>query len=94
MKWTQEQLEQLVLQFLKENYPEFQIREATLQAKQTDDRITSWWIACEHGNGDESLMEDEQVILLLQQQQKWKEISEVKVFDTDQQGFVLSVVGR
>ena len=94
MKWNQEQLEQIVLNYLNDNYPEFQIKEATLETKQNGDQVSSWWIACEHGNGDESLMEDEQVILLLKQQQNWQEISEVKVIDSDQSGFTLSLTGK
>jgi hypothetical protein len=94
LKWSQEQLEQMVLSFLQQQHPQFKIKNATLEVQYDGERVSSWWIACEHANGDQSIMEDDQVLLLIGQQQGWKDLIEVNADDFEDKGFVLTVNGK
>ncbi|RXT04106.1 hypothetical protein [Ammoniphilus sp. CFH 90114] len=94
LQLNQEQIEKMVLDFIKTSQPEFAVQDAMLETSYIEDRIDSWWVACEHKNGDESIMEDEQILLLIQQKQGWESVVEHHIKDSEQAGFVLEVKGK
>ena len=95
IRLNQEQLEKMVLDFLHSHYPEFKLRDAILETSTgVDEEIRSWWIACEHQDGNESIMEDEQILLMIQQEKGWKKVKEYRVEMTDREGFILELIGE
>lgn len=94
IRLNQEKLEKIVFDFLQANYPDFKLKEASLETRMEGSNVTSWWITCEHADGNESIMEDDQVRLLIQEQQGWSRITEHHCKDTEQNGFVLEIEGQ
>lgn len=94
IKLNQQEIESIVLEYLKSNHPEFKITDATLETESDGKMVKSWWVACEHDNGDESIMEDDQIMLLIQNKHGWKSISEKQLSDSEQEGFALSLKGN
>ena len=95
IRFNQEQLEKMILAYLKSHYPEFKLQDAILEMSTgVDEEIRSWWIACEHQDGNESIMEDEQILLMVQQEKGWKKIEKHHVKVTEQEGFILELVGK
>jgi len=95
IRLNQELLEKKVLDFLRSHYPEFKLKDAILETSTgVDEEIRSWWIACEHQDGNESIMEDEQILLMLQQEKGWKKIEKYQVQVTEREGFILEVIGE
>lgn len=94
MHFTQEQIEKMVLDFIKTSQPDFAVQDAMLETSYFGDQLDSWWVACEHKNGDESIMEDEQILLLIQQKQGWENIVDHHIEDSEEEGFVLHVKGQ
>lgn len=94
IRLNQENIENLVLGFLQENYPDFKLKEAILETRIDGNDVRSWWVACEHADGNESIMEDDQILLLIQEQQQWSQITQHHSRDTEQDGFVLELEGQ
>ncbi|RKD25124.1 hypothetical protein BEP19_04715 [Ammoniphilus oxalaticus] len=94
IRFNHEQLEALVLAHLRSQYPQFNLRDAILESSTgVGDEVRSWWIACEHQDGNESIIEDEQILLLIQEDKGWQKIKEHRVSVTEREGFILEVVG-
>ena len=95
IRFNHEQLEKLVLSYLQSTYPEFILKDAILEISTgVGDEIRSWWIACEHENGNESIIEDEQILLLIQQDKGWQKLSTNCITLNEQEGFVLEISGE
>lgn len=95
VRLTQEQIERMVLDFIKESEPRFMIQDAMLETSYAGgEEIDSWWVACEHKDGNESIMEDEQILMLISQRQGWNKITEQVIHDSEQEGFVLQLKGE
>lgn len=94
LRLSQEQIEKMVLDFIKSSQPDFAVQDAMLETSYYGEQIDSWWVACEHKNGDESIMEDEQILLLIQQKQGWEKIVDHHIEDSEEIGFVLKVKGQ
>ncbi|MBP1933687.1 hypothetical protein [Ammoniphilus resinae] len=93
LTYKQEQIEKLVVDFLQKEYPQFGIREGILETTVEDDQITNWWVSCMHRDGNESLVEDEEIISFLQQENGWNRVTKTKVTDNEQ-GFSLTITGE
>ena len=91
--YTQEQIEKLVVDFLQKEYPKFGIKEGMLETTAEDDQVTNWWVSCVHRDGNESIVEDEEIILFLQQKNNWNKVTNTKIVDNDQ-GFSLTITGE
>ncbi|WP_134701457.1 hypothetical protein [Ammoniphilus sp. YIM 78166] len=96
LRLNQEQIEKMVLDFIKSSEPGFKIEDAVLETSYAGEKneIQSWWVACEHKDGNESIMEDEQILMLIQQQQGWGQIKEHSIVDSEQEGFILQLKGE
>lgn len=94
MRLNQDQIERMVLSYIKSNHPKFKLQDAFLETTVKGDSIASWWISCEHADGNESIMEDEQILLLIQQEKGWKKVTKHQVTDSEQEGFILELQGE
>ena len=93
VRFTQQQIEKLVFDFISESHPEFKLKEAFMETDIEGNEVKSWWVVCDHQQGNESIMEDEQILELIQHKLRWGSIIEVSASET-KEGFLLELRGK